>query len=378
MLERPSNNHSEPVILVVDDNPVGVKLLEKILTKEGYYVVSASDGPSGRSIATQIRPELILLDIVMPGEDGLEVMKALKKDPKTSAIPVIFLTGMGDIDTKIQCFDLGAVDYITKPFQGAEVLARVRLHLKLSLATNSLIASQANKLKQIEDAQLAMLVTETDIPEARFSVHYSALLEAGGDLYDVFEISDGMHGYFVADVSGHDIATSYITAAVKALLKQNCSPIYTPMESMKMINDVLVQLLAGNKYLTATYMRLNRKAKRVSILSAGHPPAVYLPQNGEPRFIHAEGDILGIFNEVFFQQIDMEVNRGDRLLMYSDGLIERASLGNVWSKCLPEFLTECWKIKDTPISQAPMALSDLMCVKSCPPDDDVVVLCVEV
>jgi len=177
-------------ILVVDDNALNRKVIEISLSKEGYRVLSAHDGPSGRKIATEEIPDLILLDIKMPGEDGFQVMKALKSNSTTTSIPVIFLTGVTEMDAKLSGFDLGAVDYIIKPFHPLEVLARVRLHLKLSIATNSLITSQAQKLKQLTTAQASLLTTPAQLPEANFGVFYESLHEAG---YSMMFVLDNKH-----------------------------------------------------------------------------------------------------------------------------------------------------------------------------------------
>ena len=230
-------------VLAVDDNLLNLKLIEKSLSKEGYKVLSADNGPDARHTALEEKPDLILLDIEMPGENGFDVIEKLKDDPATNTIPVLFLTGVSEVEAKLKGFDLGAVDYITKPFHPREVLARVRIHLKLSIATNSLISDQADKLRQLTEAQESMLPTPEENPQACFSVFYKALEEAGGDFYDILNITDKITGYFVADFSGHDIRTSYLTASVKALLAQNCTPVYSPAESMKMINDVLADTL---------------------------------------------------------------------------------------------------------------------------------------
>lgn len=366
------------VILIVDDSPVSIKLLETMLRKEGYAVVTAKDGPTGKRLAMEVMPDLVLLDIMMPGEDGFEVMKGLKKNARCATVPIIFLTGRDDMEAKLAGFELGAVDYITKPFHAPEVLARVRLHLKLSLATNSLIADQAYRLKQLEQAQTSMLTTPDDLPAARFSVHYSALHEAGGDFYDVFQISEDVFGYFVADVSGHDIATSFITAAVKALLKQNCTPIYSPVESMRMINDVLVEILPDGIYLTACYANLNRNKNLLSIVNAGHPPVVYQPKGGESRSVDVAGDVLGIFNEVCYAHENIEVDTGDRFFLYTDGLVERPADRRLWATCLPELLAACDKLKDVPVHESASKLLKELTNGGRVPEDDIVVLGVEV
>ncbi len=365
-------------ILIVDDNPVNLKLLETILTKDGYRVFSAADGPSARKLAAHERPDLILLDIRMPEEDGFEVIKLLKKNAGTMAIPVIFLTGVSEIDAKLSGFELGAVDYITKPFHPREVLARVRLHLKLSIATNSMIASQAEKLKQITEAQAALLTTPAMQPEARFGVYYHALQEAGGDFYDVLAISQSIFGYFLADFSGHDIKTSYLTASVKALLKQNTSPVYQPLESMKMINDVLAEIMPEGKYLTACYARLNRKAKQMILINAGHPPMIYVPKQGQAEIMEMEGDVLGIFKDVYFGQRQMEVAAGDRFFLYSDGLIESLAEKNVWTQNLEIIRRACESVRDLPIETAPGEIAQILRPGAFQAEDDVVVMGVEI
>lgn len=370
-------NYTNFNILIVDDNPINLKILKSILLKEGYKVKSALNGPEARKLAIDTHPDLIILDIMMPGEDGFSVVKSLKKDSKTASIPVIFLTAIGEIDSKKACFDLGAVDYITKPFHPEEILARVRVHLKLSLAINSLIATQAKKLMQIQEAQTSFLISPEELPSGRFSVYYKALNEAGGDFYDVLPIAEDIFAYFIADVSGHDIGTSYITAAVKALLKQNCSPIYKPLESMRMINKVLLEILPQGKYLTACYTKLNRKKGIMSIVNAGHPPAIYLPYNDKARFVEIEGDVLGIFSDVHYEQHDIDVERGDRFFLYTDGLIEDAERLKVWTEGLDLLLNKCNLVRNTPLNKSAHLLKQLL-METTKAHDDIVVMGIEV
>jgi sigma-B regulation protein RsbU (phosphoserine phosphatase) len=365
-------------ILVVDDNRVNVRLLENALIKAGYQVYKTSEAAEAISLSTAMRPNLILLDIMMPGKDGFEVIKQLKSSPDTAMIPIIFITSRNELEAKMTGFELGAVDYITKPFQVQEVLARIRLHLRLSIATNSLIQSQAEKLRQIQDAQTSMLVAPEDIPEARFCAHYLSFLEAGGDFYDVIAVSENIFGYFVGDLSGHDIETSYMTAAVKALLRQNCIPVYEPRESMRMVNDVLVEILSDGKYMTACYGSLNRKTKTVTVVNAGHPPPVYIPNGGPPRFIELTGDVLGSFTNVSFGMQELHVSEGDRLLLYSDGLIERIENKKVWTASKQKLLKRCGGLADTPFEECAEELCNRMLRNSPKPKDDVVVLGIEV
>jgi len=365
-------------VLVVDDNLMNLKLIEKSLSKEGYKIFCADNGPDARAIALEEKPNLILLDIEMPGENGFDVITKLKDNSETNSIPVIFLTGVIEVDSKLKGFDLGAVDYITKPFHPLEVLARVRIHLKLSIATNSLIAGQANKLRQVTNAQVAMMPTPEDHPEALFSVYYKALEEAGGDFYDILKISENITGYFVADSSGHDIETSYMTASVKALLAQNCTPVYSPVESMKMINDVLVEILPEGKYLTACYMHINRTTKRLTIINAGHPPVVYFPVGKDPYLIRTEGDILGMFKDAQFGSQTLKVSEGDKFLIYSDGLVESAKNKITWATGAGSLLPVYQKIAQESYEKIPGQLIEELFGGDDFPEDDIVVMCVKV
>ncbi len=365
-------------ILAVDDNPLNLKLIQTALSKEGYRIITASNGPDAREIAADEIPDLILLDIRMPGEDGFDVIKQLKNDSITNSIPVIFLSGVSEIDAKLTGFELGAVDYIIKPFHPLEVLARVQLHLKLSIATNSLISTQANKLKQITKVHTSMLTTPEMQPDAHFGVYYLSLQEAGGDFYDVLPISKDIYGYFVADLSGHDISTGFLTSSLKALLRQNCSPIYQPLESIKMINDVLVEILPEDKYLTVCYSRLNRKTNQMTIINAGHPPVAYVPVKGDPRLIEMDGDIIGIFKEVLFGQYTLKVSPGDRFYIYSDGLIESPKERLLWTAGKDKILPACEEFRDVPVTDAPEKIKTCICNGNEELQDDIVVLGIQV
>ena len=365
-------------VLSVDDNLVNLKLIEKSLSKEGYQTFNAENGPDAMAIAIKEKPDLILLDIEMPGQSGFDVIKTLKNTPETNAIPVIFLTGINEIDSKLKGFDLGAVDYITKPFHPQEVLARVRLQIKLSIATNSLIERQASRLKQVTQAQVALLPGPGDIPGTLFGVYYKALEEAGGDFYDILNISDTITGYFVADFSGHDIKTSFMTASLKALLIQNCSSVYGPGESMKMINDVLVKILPDSKYLTACYLHLNRTTKKLTIVNAGHPPVVCMPLGADPYLITMEGDILGIFKDAQFGVQSMTVSKGDRFFVYSDGLVESTAKKITWVSGADSLLPVCRQLSQVPCEKAPAELIRHLFGSEVTAEDDIVVLCIEV
>ncbi len=368
-----------PTVLIADDERVNLMKLGAVLEKEGFHVLKATNGVEARQIARDARPDLILLDVMMPGEDGFETCTKLKQYGETADIPIIFLTALMETEDKIRGFSLGAVDYITKPFEKTEVMARVRIHIRLRHAYHGLIEEQKAKLLQIRDAQQAILVHPSDYPQAGFDVYFRPFHEAGGDFYDVVPMGDDIWGFFVADISGHDLGASFVTAALKSLIKQNATPLYTPLETVKMINDVMRTILKDGQHLTLCYTCLNRKRSHLSFVSAGHPPLLYLPREGSAEAIHADGDILGVFDAVSFEPVERKVNKGDRFFLYTDGLIEAFSgRKRTRSEGIDALMAACEKTHHLSIPEALKTIIEEIFPDGGLPEDDLVLLGVEV
>ncbi|WP_432377292.1 two-component system response regulator [Duganella sp. P38] len=138
-----SEQHTKGEVLIVEDTPASLKLLSDLLTDAGYYVRQAPNGELALWTAQSRPPELILLDVRMPGIDGFEVCRRLKATPELSQVPVIFLSAQHDTDDKVRGFALGAVDFVAKPFQAEEILARTDAHVRLGRAQKALAAERA-------------------------------------------------------------------------------------------------------------------------------------------------------------------------------------------------------------------------------------------
>ncbi|GMT48493.1 MAG: hybrid sensor histidine kinase/response regulator [bacterium] len=135
-------------ILIVDDTSKNIQVLANVLKQKNYQISAAKNGHQALDLVKETTPDLILLDIMMPEMDGFETCQRLKKDSKTRDIPIIFLTAKNEGDDIIKGFELGAVDYITKPFNSAELLMRVKTHLDLRLS-KEIIQRQSNERKEL-------------------------------------------------------------------------------------------------------------------------------------------------------------------------------------------------------------------------------------
>lgn len=149
MNPNPIQKNESAIILVVDDVLENLRLLSKILNREGYKVRQAIDGKIALKTVRSVQPDLILLDIMMPEIDGYEVCQALKLDPLTQDIPIIFLSALDEVLDKVKAFQVGGSDYITKPFQHEEVLARVENQIGIHQLSRKLQA-QNTQLKESE------------------------------------------------------------------------------------------------------------------------------------------------------------------------------------------------------------------------------------
>jgi sigma-B regulation protein RsbU (phosphoserine phosphatase) len=363
-------------ILVVDDEPTNIVVLRGVLGHAGYAVSSASSGPDGLEKARALRPDMILLDVMMPGESGFETCRKLKEDAATAHIPVIFVTSLGELSDKLAGLDLGALDYITKPFIAEEVVARVRSHMNFKRQQGAIIDAQANRLGQVHAAQLALLTAPESVPEARFAVHFLPVLEAGGDFYDVVAFDAHHAAYFLADVSGHDLGASFITSSLKALFRQHAAAGKTPSEILAAMNRILCAITPEEVYLTAVCLELDREAGAYSLSSAGHPP-VLARLGGHACCLDLSGPPLGMFESAEYDALSGAAAKGDRFYLYTDGLAENAGRYVTSESFRAALLDSCEHNAVMPLANAVVNLVRDMAGEQAPVDD-VVLLGVDV
>jgi len=366
-------------ILIVDDDPIALILLETIFDECGYKILKAANGPDARKIAEASIPDLILSDVEMGDESGFDVCVKLKDNPKTADIPIVFISSRSNTDSIVEGLNIGGWDFISKPYNKQEVLARVRNYLKLGYIHQRLIEETSQRLQQIQDAQQAILIKPEEFPEAGFSVLYQPILEAGGDFYDVFEINEGTIGYFVSDISGHDLGASFATSALKALIRQNSSQLYTLSETFKIINKILISIFTQGQHLTAAFCCLDRLKNKMRLVQAAHLPLFHLSRNKQYQWIESEGDLIGVFENGVYKSIEVKVESGDRLFMFTDGLIESFGKSTrTREQGLKELQTQFVETAGRTLSDAIDIIYQAMFEGGREPDDDVLLMAIEV
>jgi sigma-B regulation protein RsbU (phosphoserine phosphatase) len=316
-------------ILLVDDNQANLQMLFQLLEKSvGGKLLVAKNGETALNIARKIKPDLVLLDIMMPGIDGFEVCRRLKADPATRPIPVIFLSALDETADKVKGLQLGAVDYVSKPFQAEEVIARVNTHLtihRLNREVQEQHDQLEHELKVVSELQRRLLPESLpSTPGLRLAVHYDTSRYAGGDYYDVVALPDGRCGLLVADSEGHSAPATVMMAMTCALFR-SCPQLHDRPE--KVLDFVNTNLCKVNKesFVTAIYAVYDGTRHTLRIARAGHPPPIlFRPAQGRAREVPCEGVFMMGFDP--YEQIpvaEIHLEPGDRVLLYTDGVSER-------------------------------------------------------
>lgn len=162
-----SNSENQAIVLAVDDNPRNLQLISSLLNQNGYKVVVASSGENALKYLSIKRPDLILLDVMMPGMSGYEVCEKVKQTPSLADIPIIFLSAKSDLNDIVKGFKLGAADYISKPFKGEEVLARLRTHIELSRSRAALERKSAELSRLSQELEQKNKIITNDAEQLR-------------------------------------------------------------------------------------------------------------------------------------------------------------------------------------------------------------------
>jgi phosphoserine phosphatase RsbU/P len=312
-----------PLILVVDDDPTTNCMLEHILAHAGFETACAFDAATAWTGISERRPDLVLLDVDLPDGSGFDVCRRLQAEPGAAQMPVMFISSNDEVAWKVKGFNSGGVDYIPKPIAADEVLARVTTHLRLKQAFESLVELQSEHIQHLALAQETLMPSPVDLPEAHFEVHLKQMLTAGGDFYDVISAGNQLVDYIVADASGHDLAASFWTAALKTLLSEYATATYSPQAIVRLINSALSRILPAGVFFTAIYARLNRRTGKLVLVNAGHPPAVVVRGKDQNVVVlRQDGDVIGAFADAVFEATEVPLSPGDRFFLYSDGLIE--------------------------------------------------------
>lgn len=317
-------------IMVVEDDNSLREWIQFELSFDGYQVKQAGDGASAlQELRRDQPPDLILLDVQMPGMDGYAVCNALQQMPGFDAVPVIFLTARAELDDKLHGFAAGASDYLTKPFKMPELKARISALLRQSERNRMVGRKEESDRASVEMDEAAaiqrtlMTCTIGDITGVDVLANCKPARMVGGDLYDVHPRPDRRLSIIEADVSGKGLPAAMVTAEVRTMLRELTHSIPSPGAALTIANRRLYADLSEVAKLVTVFVAYYSPDQRMlTYANGGHAPVIYVPYGGPARILEATGVPFGIFDDMDFLEETISLGPGDLLVVSSDGFAE--------------------------------------------------------
>lgn len=326
-LLSPHNTTVSKNILVIDDSKLNRAIVKNTLLNYNIQVFEAADGLEGLTVLQSRHFDLILLDIVMPNLDGFGFLEQCKQYIGDDFIPVILMTGLDDLNSKIKGLTIGADDFLLKPLNQKELIARVQSLLRLKQAHDELYEKNQQIQKELEYAKrLQQFIIPKDfsfISYPSISGRYLPIADIGGDLFDCYKISDSKIGVLIADVTGHGIAAALVMSMAKMTFNIYSYEISPTQQLMSKINEEMRGLLLDMQYITAFYMLIDIEHHTITFTNAGHTrPLYYRKSTDKIIALDTNGLFLGIQDESLYEQKSIHYEPGDRCILYTDGITE--------------------------------------------------------
>jgi sigma-B regulation protein RsbU (phosphoserine phosphatase) len=327
-------------LLVVDDNEDNRYTLTRRLQREGYAnLTTAEDGQQALEFLNARPFDLVLLDVMMPGLNGYEVLERMRADARLRHIPVIMISALDEVDSVIRCIELGAEDYLPKPFNPTLLRARVGASLEKKRLRDEIVRNARRMERELDKAreiQLSMVPREFPVPTAESPVEVFAVLEpareTGGDLYDCFWVSPGHLCLAIGDVSDKGASAALFMARTKAVLRvmatslaqAGCAPMAADLVSR--INEELARDNTQVMFVTLFLCMVDVQTGHLDWCNAGHAAPVRVMPHGVLTPIPVERSIpVGVRETIVHASGEATLVPGECLFLYTDGVTEAAN-----------------------------------------------------
>lgn len=334
-------------ILVVDDEPAFLNQTLSCLEQHGYDVVTARNGKDALALADEGDIDLVLLDIIMPVLNGVEVTKILKRNPRTSSIPIIVVSTMTEYKDRVEFFRIGANDYMPKPIDNGELIARVELQLQVVKLRKEIESANQTLMQKNRVLEQYLARIEHDLSVARnlqrslqppqsnviagVKLHFEHTdsENLGSDYIDYIKDDDGLLHILMSDVSGHGIPSALLAAQLKMLFMTTTRRGLGAAQLMEQINRVATSFLIEGYYFTAVYMQYSPAKNELSIVNAGHIPMLYFDRDsGKIKQFESTNTPLGFIAEEKYTEVKLTPHKGDVALVITDGITEHKNAAN--------------------------------------------------
>jgi len=326
-------------ILVIDDDHTAQLMLTRMLEKQGYEVIVASNGEEGIAQAQNFRPALIICDWLMPRMDGLEVCRRVKAEPTLSTTFFILLTSLGSIADRVKGLDAGADDFIAKPIEQHELKARVRAGLRLHQLSHDLqIQKQILETELAEASEYVRSLLPSPMTEPlTINTRFIPSRQLGGDCFDYYWLDSDHLAIYLLDAAGHGLKAAFPSISVLNLLRSRALGglnYYQPCDVLEALNNTFQMNYQNGKYFTIWYGVYNCINRQLIYASGGHPPAVLISRTTnttQVKQLQTSGVPVGMFPDAKYVNGFCDIEELSTLYVFSDGVYEiRRGNGTMW------------------------------------------------
>ncbi|MBO6503335.1 MAG: SpoIIE family protein phosphatase [Kordiimonadaceae bacterium] len=318
-------------ILVVDDMPLMRKMIGMCLERGGFHNISfAEDGDEALDQIAESQPDLVILDLNMPRVSGYDVCKQLRADDRTANLPILVQSASETAEERVEVFAVGATDFVSKPINHPELLARVCMHLENRFLIRSLSDFQdmmQSELKMAREMQHSLLpetqvIEEVEtVSDAKIEAFYKASFELGGDLWGTWPLPGNKLGIYVLDVTGHGVGAALNTFSLHATMARFEDKKLDPAAFMDALNSSLVGSFQLGRFATMFYAVLDCQSHELLYAGAGAPRPIIFGANGS-RTLDSSGLPIAIVKSATYENKTDRLEPGESLFCYSDVLVE--------------------------------------------------------
>ncbi|MGH9860978.1 MAG: PP2C family protein-serine/threonine phosphatase [Candidatus Acidiferrales bacterium] len=318
-----------PRILVADDQPHIGEAISLLLRTEGFHIELA-DAPERILRAIEAGSfDAVLMDLnysrdTTSGEEGLNLISHLQT--LDSTLPIVVMTAWGSVPLAVEAMRRGARDFVLKPWENDQLLRTMRAQVELGRAMRQDRRQQIQKDQEWEEARrIQQRLLPEKLPKLRgceMVAQWRPALLVGGDYFDVLKFSDETAGLCIADVCGKGLPAALLMANLQAAVRAHASPTTAPAQLCEQLNRMFCSVSAHERFITLFYGFLDLRHRTLVYSNAGHAPGLLVRRNNRLIRLGAGGPLLGEFEGLFYEQGHVQIEPGDRLVLYTDGVPE--------------------------------------------------------
>jgi serine phosphatase RsbU (regulator of sigma subunit)/anti-sigma regulatory factor (Ser/Thr protein kinase) len=307
-------------VLVVDDNADMRRYISGLLD-DTYEVVTAEDGAAALEAALEVRPDLVISDVMMPNLDGFGLLKALRSEAATSGTPVILLSARAGEESAVEGLEAGADDYLIKPFSAIELLARVRSNLELERTRRSSARREHEIAVELQEKLVPNQSPRSPLFETATYYRPGVLgTQVGGDWFEAIDLGRARTALVVGDVMGKGIRAAATMGQLRSIVRAYAGLDLSPADLLEAV-DSRVRELGTEQIASCLYAVVDSRSSSLEFANAGHLPPLLVAAGRVERLEAPLGPPLGA-GPVAFRQGDLRLEPGSILVLYTDGLVE--------------------------------------------------------